>query len=86
MNRRSFLSFLGLAPVAAPAAVAAASASSIQGRMGGSAFVIDMRAGGASTFTFDGQTLILPGVEIRNRVNADGALAERIDAVVAQAR
>ena len=75
MNRRSFLSFLGLAPVAAPAAVAAASAAPIQGRMGGSAFVIDLRAGGASTFTFDRQTLTLPGVQIRKRVDAVTAQA-----------
>lgn len=74
MNRRSFLSFLGLAPVAA-----AAAAPVDYGML-----VVDTRDRIAKAFELDDETLTLPGIEIRTRVEADTDLAKRIDSVVEQ--
>lgn len=65
MNRRSFLGFLGIAPMAAPAVAAAGSAPAlppinyeslsdgVRLRIGDAVTVIDMRADGSSRVMFD---------------------------------
>lgn len=68
MNRRSFLSFLGIAPIAAPAAAVAASApalspidysglvSDVRGRIGSAGFRFDSSTG---TMTIDAESFYL---------------------------
>lgn len=86
MNRRSFLSFLGIAPIAAPAAAMAAQDSS-QGIA-----VIDRRTAGAITFEAQSFYISSPALpdgpvrvthEMKARVHRDGDLATRIDGVMA---